>query len=57
MVNDAIANPNKDKQAQTREHRNARNTFVLHVREHVATSVFIYLVCSISSLLANYART
>lgn len=44
MVNDAIANPNKDKQAQTREHRNERNTFVLHVREHVATSV-LYIWC------------
>lgn len=44
MVNDAIANPNKDRQAQTREHRNARNTFVLHVRVHVATIV-LYIWC------------
>lgn len=44
MENDVIANLNKDKQAQTREHRNERNTFVLHVRVHVATSV-LYIWC------------
>lgn len=44
MVNDAIANPNKDKQTQDREHRNERNTFVLHVRVQVATSV-LYIWC------------
>lgn len=40
MVNDAIANPNKDKQTQNREHRNERNTFVLHVRVHMLQPVF-----------------